>query len=90
MYRGFSGYAVKSAGTEPGARVRVNEGHLGWADIIFVMEKKHAAYLRDRFAEAIAGKPVHCLYIPDDYEFMDEDLIAALKSSISQYVDTPE
>ncbi|KAM3115490.1 hypothetical protein [Phormidesmis sp. 146-33] len=30
-------YAVKSAGTEQGARIRVTEGLLGWADLIFVM-----------------------------------------------------
>ena len=33
MCQGFPGYVVKSAGTEPGARIRVNEGHIGWADI---------------------------------------------------------
>jgi predicted protein tyrosine phosphatase len=38
MYQGFTGDAVKSAGTEPGARIRVNQGHIGWADMIFVME----------------------------------------------------
>ncbi|EPY08213.1 Protein-tyrosine phosphatase, low molecular weight [Paenibacillus alvei TS-15] len=34
-------YDVRSAGTEEGARVKVTGGHIGWADIIFVMEKKH-------------------------------------------------
>jgi predicted protein tyrosine phosphatase len=42
MLQGTSGYAVKSAGTEPNARIRVNEGQIGWADLIFVMEKKLA------------------------------------------------
>jgi predicted protein tyrosine phosphatase len=28
LYDGFPGYAVKSAGTEPGARIRVNQGHI--------------------------------------------------------------
>jgi predicted protein tyrosine phosphatase len=57
MFRGRPGYSAKSAGTEPGARIRVTEGLLGWADVIFVMERKHADYLRERFADAIAGKP---------------------------------
>ena len=46
---------VRSAGTEPGSRVRVSAGHLGWADRVFVMEKKHLAYLRDRFGDGTAG-----------------------------------
>ena len=45
MLQGALGYAVKSAGTEPRARIRVNEGHIGWADLIFVMEKKHRRIL---------------------------------------------
>lgn len=90
MFRGFSDYDVKSAGTEPGARIRVTAGLLGWADVIFVMERKHADYLQRRFAEAISGKPLHCLHVPDDFEFMDPELIDTLKSSLSPYVTVPE
>ena len=38
MYRGFLDYMAKSAGTSPKARIRVNKGHIGWADIIFRTE----------------------------------------------------
>jgi len=90
IFRGMPGHDVKSAGTEPGARIRVTAGFLGWADVIFVMERKHSDYLRAKFPEAIAGKPVHCLRIPDDFEFMDEDLIAVLKSRLGSYLAIPE
>jgi predicted protein tyrosine phosphatase len=90
LYRGFQGYSVKSAGTAPGARVRVNEGHIGWADLIFVMEKKHAQILSERFGDALAGKPVICLRIPDDYEYMEPALIDELKAALSPYVELPE
>jgi predicted protein tyrosine phosphatase len=30
---------VRSAGTEESARIKVTAGHLGWADVIVVMEK---------------------------------------------------
>ena len=42
------------------SRIRVNEGHIGWADTIFVMEKKHARILREKFGEALDRKPVIC------------------------------
>ena len=58
LFHGVPQYAVKSAGTSPAARVRVNEGHIGWADMIFVMEKKHARILAERFGESLDGKPV--------------------------------
>ena len=90
LYRNFPGYAAKSAGTEPGSRQRVTEGLLGWADHIFVMEASHRDYLRDRFSEAIAGKRIICLRIPDDYTFNDPDLIDLLRANLSPYIPVPE
>jgi len=90
MYEGFPGYVVKSAGTEPGARIKVNEGHVGWADIIFAMEKKHVRILREKFGEALRDKKIVCLHIPDSYRYMDPALIDELKTSLSQYVEVPE
>jgi predicted protein tyrosine phosphatase len=90
VYQGFPGYAVKSAGTSPTARIRVNEGHIGWADIIFVMEKKHARMLREKFGEALDRKRVICLNIPDDYRYMEPALIDELKAKLNEYIQMPE
>jgi len=90
MYRGFLDYTAKSAGTSPKARIRVNEGHIGWADIIFVMEKKHVRLLAEKFGEALAGKRVICLRIPDVYRYMEPALINEMKARLSQYVEVPE
>jgi predicted protein tyrosine phosphatase len=86
IFKHLPGYAVKSAGTEPSARIRVTEGLVGWADHIFVMERKHRDILRQRFPEAIVDRLIHCLDIPDEYVFMDPDLIASLQSAVSQYI----
>ena len=48
-------YEVRSAGTEPGARVRVTAGHRGWAEVIFMMEKRHIARLQAKFAAGAGG-----------------------------------
>jgi len=90
MYRGFLDYAVKSAGTSPKARVRVNEGHIGWADLIFVMEKKHSRLLTEKFGGAMTGKRVVCLRIPDSYRYMEPALITELRARLSPYVKVPE
>ena len=37
---------MKPAGTENGARIKITAGLVGWSDVIFVMEKKHADRIR--------------------------------------------
>jgi predicted protein tyrosine phosphatase len=84
IFRNTPGCQVKSADTEPGARIRVTAGLLGWADHIFVMESKHRAYLQSKFPDAITEKPIYCLNIPDDFEFMDPDLVVTLQSAFEK------
>ena len=64
LFAGVSGIQARSAGTQAGARVVVTEGQLGWADIIFVMEKSHLNKLREKFAEALIDKQIVTLHIP--------------------------
>ena len=79
-------YEARSAGTEPGARVRVTAGHLGWADVIFVMERRHADRLCAKFAPQLVGKPVICLRIPDDYQFQDPVLQELLRKRLQPFL----
>jgi predicted protein tyrosine phosphatase len=90
MLQGVPGIAVKSAGTEPRSRIRVNEGHIGWADFIFVMQKKHRRILEENFPEALEGKSIICLNIPDEYRYMETALMDELKAGLSQHVELPE
>lgn len=80
------GFQARSAGTEPSARVRISEKLVAWADVILVMERRHLRRLQDRFSEAITGKTIHCLDIPDDHRFMDPDLIELLKQSFDEFL----
>ncbi|MEK3916803.1 low molecular weight protein tyrosine phosphatase family protein [Paenibacillus sp. FSL H7-0331] len=87
IFNGRNGHEVKSAGTEEKARIRVTEGHIGWADLIFVMEKKHLRRLKDKFSIEISQKRVICLDILDDFNFMDQDLIEILESRVQEYIE---
>lgn len=87
IFHGVNGHDVRSAGTEDKARVKVTSGHIGWADLIFVMEKKHIRRLQERFRDILEGKKIVCLNIPDDYQFMDSELIEVLISSVSEHID---
>lgn len=82
-------YQVRSAGTEPSARIRITEKLVDWADIIFVMEKKHRQRIREKFEFATNGKKIIVLDIPDEYAYMDEELIESLKIAVSPYLEIP-
>ncbi|MFD0959044.1 low molecular weight protein tyrosine phosphatase family protein [Paenibacillus chungangensis] len=80
-------FHVRSAGTENGARMKVNSGHIGWADVIFVMEKKHERRLQQKFGQELYGKKMIRLDIPDDYSYMDEELIEMLTNRVFEYIE---
>jgi predicted protein tyrosine phosphatase len=86
LFDGVAGHQARSAGTEDGARIRVTPGHLGWADLIFVMERRHRDRLRAKFRQEITGKRVICLHIADDYGYMDDALIARLEATVATYL----
>ncbi len=78
------GLEARSAGTEPSARIRGNEKLIVWADIILVMERRHLRRLKDRFPDLMSDKTVHSLAIPDDYRYMDKELVDLLNARIDE------
>jgi len=90
LFEGSPLYQVRSVGTQPDARIVVTEGHIGWADLIFCMEKSHVRLLQRKFPEATGKKKIVCLNIPDEFEFMDAALIDELRGSLAPCVDLPE
>jgi predicted protein tyrosine phosphatase len=90
MYDGFPGYEVNSAGTATTARTPVTQEHIDWAEMIFVMEPEHEQILKEQFGEALEGKNVFCLNIPDVYRYMEPALMDELKIALKDYVEVPE
>lgn len=86
LFNGVDGHLARSVGTEEGARIRVTPGHLGWADIIFVMEKRHQDRLRAKFRQELIGKRIVCLHIADDYDYMDAALIRLLETAVAPHL----
>ncbi|MCG7852083.1 MAG: hypothetical protein MIO92_06140 [Methanosarcinaceae archaeon] len=77
---------VKSAGVDKDTSVPINLELLEWADIIFVMEKRQRNIIHKKFKDIYKKKRIVCMYIPDDYDYMDPDLIQLLKERLPQYV----
>jgi len=80
MYENDDRFEVKSAGTDKLARIVINRELLEWADAIVVMEKHHRNKIRAKFPDIYATKRIVCLYIPDEYDFMEPALMDVLKS----------
>jgi predicted protein tyrosine phosphatase len=90
LFEGFPAYQVRSVGTQPDARIVITEGHIGCADIIFVMEKSHRSRMRQKFPGALDGKRVITLNIPDDYAFMQPELLEELRGKLGPYLTLPD
>jgi protein-tyrosine phosphatase len=86
IYKNHPDHQVRSAGTEASARIKINAKLIIWADLIFVMEKKHKQRIVERFPEEIYEKEIITLDIPDDYQYMDEELIDEIRSKVDDYL----
>ena len=79
-------WSVRSAGLSPKARKTVSINDIRWANVIFVMEKKHKQRLVAQFSRVLIGKEIVVLDIPDDYQYMDPDLIEILRCKVEPYL----
>ncbi|WP_202413471.1 low molecular weight protein tyrosine phosphatase family protein [Duganella sp. CY15W] len=82
VWRGHPKLNVRSGGTSPNARHHVSEDDIRWADVILVMEEKHKSRLKAEYTRVLDFKPIHVLDIPDDYKYMDAELIEQLNQAV--------
>ena len=87
IFKGQQLHQVRSAGTSSDARIKVNEKLITWADLIFVMENRHKQMLQEKFKEALSKKAIFVLNIEDNYQYMEEELIATLRASVGPYLE---
>lgn len=73
---------VKSAGVDRDAVIPVDFDLLEWADIIFVMEKRQRNIIHKKFRDIYQRSRIICLYIPDEYDYMDPTLVELLKRKV--------
>jgi predicted protein tyrosine phosphatase len=90
MFAGSQLCDVKSRGVANDARVKLTESDIGWADVIFVMEKNHKNRIAKDFRSAITGMKIVCLFIDDVYDPMEAELIAVLRQKLAPHLLLPE
>ncbi len=75
-----------SAGVNHDADEHVSDELIAWADVIFVMEQAHRRKVQARHRTALAGKRLVVLGIPDDYGFMEPDLVTLLETKVRPWL----
>jgi predicted protein tyrosine phosphatase len=86
IWRNTNGVKVRSAGTSHKARKTISASDLHWADLIFVMEQKHKNQLQAKFSRLLQNKPIYVLDIPDEYRYMDEELVELLNAAVTPFL----
>ena len=81
IYRRDRRLRVRSAGTSSSARKRISANDINWADLILVMENKHKNIITRQYRHLDLPEIV-VLDIPDDYQYMSDELIEMLQISV--------
>ena len=86
VFLAYPGIEAISAGTNHDAITPISTDLIDWADVVLVMEKVHRNKLASKFKSALKAKRLVVLDIPDEYEYMDPELVRILKAKVPRYV----
>ena len=86
VFANQSDWEVRSAGLNHNANIPLGAEDVEWADYIFVMESIHKKKLQSKFRSLLKHQKIICLNIPDNYDYMDEELVNIFKQRIPQFV----
>jgi predicted protein tyrosine phosphatase len=82
VFAKWPGIETDSASLNNDAETPLTPEQIAWADIIFVMEKTHRTKLSKRFRKFLNCKRVVCLDVPDDYDYMQPELVEVLQGKV--------
>ncbi|WP_313174937.1 low molecular weight protein tyrosine phosphatase family protein [Massilia sp.] len=86
VFATWPGIETDSAGVGADADVPLAPEQLDWAEIVFVMEKLHRSRLSAKFRRHLNGKRIVCLDIPDDYDYMQPELVRLLEKKVTPFL----
>lgn len=80
-------FNIRSAGLSPKSDRKISENDLNWSDWVLVMENQQRRKIWDLFNH-LELPEIEILEIPDDYEFMDPELVEILTDKINETLKT--
>lgn len=82
IFKNDNRFNIRSAGLSQKSDRKISEKDLNWADLVLVMETEQRAKVRELYKH-LELPNIEILNIPDDYEFLDEELIGILTDRIN-------
>ncbi|MGF1631415.1 MAG: low molecular weight protein tyrosine phosphatase family protein [Kiloniellaceae bacterium] len=86
VFSQYEGIEAISAGTNNDAETPLTADLIDWSDIVFVMEKAHRNRVTQKFRSWLRNKPLVVLGIPDNYAFMDAELVHLLETRVARHL----
>jgi protein-tyrosine phosphatase len=71
------------------SRHPISPDDVGWADLILVMENGYKSRILSLFRDLSLPR-IENLDIPDEYEYMDEELIELIETKVEFYIEELE
>ena len=82
IFKNDNRFNIRSAGLSPKSDRKISENDLNWADLVFVMETNQRAKIWEVYSH-VEMPTIEILHIPDDYEFMDDELVDILNDRMN-------
>jgi protein-tyrosine phosphatase len=89
IYKNDKRIEVRSAGMSGKSKHPISNDDVEWADIILVMESGYKSWILGLFRDLSLPK-IENLDIPDEYEYMDEELIELIQKRVEYYIEKLE
>jgi protein-tyrosine phosphatase len=85
IYKDDGRIEVRSAGVSAKSKHTISNDDVEWADLILVMESKYRSRILGLYRDLSLPK-IENLDIPDEYEYMDADLIELIEKRTEYYI----
>lgn len=86
IYKNDERIEVRSAGVSGKSKHTISSKDIEWADLILVMESRYKWQILGLFRDLPLPK-VENLDIPDEYEYMDKELIQLIEKRVEFYIE---
>src|SRR5688572_10409195 len=85
VYKNDPRIQVRSAGVSEKSPHQISNADVDWADLILVMENEHKPRIQSLFRDRPLPE-IRSLEIPDEYEYMDQELIQLIKTGVEYQI----
>jgi predicted protein tyrosine phosphatase len=75
-------FEARSRGLRASAKRQLTAEDVTWSNVIFVMESEHKSELLRQYRQEATGRRIVVLEIPDDYAFMDPELVELITAGV--------